>query len=45
MIIEKKGFNFYIISDMIKGYREHKQFRGYNKKQAIYLFKQQFNLK
>lgn len=38
MIIEQKGFNHYLISE-IKGYLIHKEYLYYTKKQAIKEFK------
>lgn len=39
MIIEKKGFKHYMISDIIKGYLKTETYLYYTKKQAIKKFK------
>ena len=44
MIVEKKGFNFFIISDIIKGYWVIRKYLYYNKRDAIKLFKKEFCL-
>lgn len=41
MNIQKKGFNFYVIEDLINGYLRHKVYMGYSKREAIKLFKKE----
>jgi hypothetical protein len=42
MTIEKGNQGQWIVTDIINGYLVSKQFFGYNKKEAIKLFKKEF---